>query len=76
MAHDSAFGEIESTKTVADLHAPVTGTVVDVNTDHEEQPNLVNTDPYGAAWIVLLETSQPLDDGLSAAEYRRDIESR
>ncbi len=73
----NAFGEIESSKTVADLIAPASGVVVEVNTELERQPELVNADPYGAGWIALIEASQPIGAELSdAAAYQRDTEER
>ncbi|ALE06875.1 glycine cleavage system protein H [Arthrobacter sp. ERGS1:01] len=61
-------GEIESTKSVSDLYAPVTGEVTEVNPAAVEDPALINTDPYGAGWLfkVTVESEGPL---LSAAEY-------
>lgn len=47
-----SFGEVESTKSVSDLYAPVSGEVAAVNTDLETSPQLVNTDPYGAGWLL------------------------
>ena len=47
-----AFGEVESTKSVSDLYAPVSGTVTAVNGDLEGSPQLVNSDPYGAGWLL------------------------
>lgn len=49
------FGEVESTKSVSDLYAPVTGTVTARNDALDGQPDLVNSDPYGAGWIVEVE---------------------
>lgn len=48
----SVFGEIESTKSVSDLYAPVTGEVLEVNRVPEDNPELVNQDPFGAAWLL------------------------
>lgn len=45
-------GEIESTKSVSEIYSPVTGTVVEVNTDAVDDPSLVNADPYGRGWLV------------------------
>ncbi len=56
---DQCFGEAESTKTVSDLYAPCSGTVVAVNSELIADPALVNRDPYGAGWIILVEPSQP-----------------
>jgi glycine cleavage system H protein len=47
-----SFGEVESTKSVSDLFAPVSGTVSAVNADLEGSPQLVNSDPYGAGWLL------------------------
>ena len=47
-----AFGDVESTKSVSDLYAPVSGKVSAVNGDLEANPQLVNTDPYGAGWLL------------------------
>ena len=49
------FGAIESVKAASDLYAPVGGTVAEVNTSLEDQPQLVNNDPYGAGWMLRLE---------------------
>lgn len=61
-------GEIESTKSVSDLYSPVTGTVAEVNPKIEEDPAVVNEDPYGAGWLFTVEVTEegPL---LSAQEY-------
>lgn len=52
-----SFGEVESTKSVSDLYAPVSGTVTAVNGDLEGSPQLVNSDPYGAGWLVDVQVS-------------------
>lgn len=63
-----ACGEIESTKSVSELYAPVSGTVVEVNADAVANPAVLNEDPYGAGWLFTVEIDQegPL---LSAQEY-------
>ena len=62
----ASFGEVESTKSVSDLYAPVSGTVVAVDTELEGSPDLVNADPYGAGWLVELRVAPAtLDDGLA-----------
>lgn len=65
------FGEVESTKSVSDLFAPVSGTVAARNDELDERPELVNQDPYGAGWIVTITPSDPsqLDGLLDAAGY-------
>jgi len=64
------LGALESVKTAADLYSPVSGTVIAVNREVEDDPSLVNTDPY-ANWIVKIEMSDSseLDSLLSAAKY-------
>jgi glycine cleavage system H protein len=60
-----SFGEVESTKSVSDLYAPVTAKVVAVNGDLEANPQLVNSDPYGEGWLVDLQIgAAALDEGL------------
>jgi len=57
----ASFGEVESTKSVSDLYAPVSGVVSAVNSDLEGSPQLVNSDPYGAGWLVDVRVSNPAD---------------
>jgi glycine cleavage system H protein len=66
------FSEVESTKSVSDVYAPVTGTVIERNPLLEERPELVNEQPYGDGWLVVLEIADPtqLDVLLDAAAYR------
>jgi glycine cleavage system H protein len=62
-----AFGEVESTKSVSDLYAPVSAKVVAVNGDLEGNPQLVNSEPYGGGWLVELRgDAAALDAGISA----------
>lgn len=61
-----AFGEVESTKSVSDLYAPVTAKVVAVNGDLDGSPELVNSDPYGEGWLVDLRLEEgTLEDALA-----------
>jgi glycine cleavage system H protein len=53
-----SFGEVESTKSVSDLYAPVSGTVSAVNTDLDGSPQLVNSDPYGDGWLLDVQVSE------------------
>jgi glycine cleavage system H protein len=71
LSKGEAFGEVESTKSVSDLFAPVDGTVTARNDALEETPELVNSDPYGKGWIVELDVadSAALDGLLDAAAY-------
>lgn len=67
VAAGEAFGEVESTKSVSDLFAPISATVVAVNTDLDGNPALVNSDPYGAGWLLELRAdAEILDAGLAA----------
>ena len=71
------FGEVESTKSVSDVYAPVSGTVVEVNDALADAPQALNEDPYGEGWICAIRMSDPsqLDDLLDAEAYRKLIES-
>lgn len=71
------FGEVESTKSVSDLYAPVTGTIVERNEALESQPELVNSEPYGQGWMVVIEADDvaAADNMLSSSEYDNLIES-
>jgi len=51
----STFGEVESTKSVSDIYSPVTGTVVERNDELDKSPELINSDPYGQGWLVVVE---------------------
>jgi len=70
------FGVVESVKTVSDLYAPVSGTVVAVNSNLEDQPELVNADPYGKGWILEIELSNPkeMDDLLGPDQYAQQCD--
>lgn len=72
-----SFSEIESTKSVSDIYAPVSGTVVDVNADLADTPQRVNDDPYGEGWLCVIEMSDPteVDTLLDAAGYLTLVES-
>ncbi|MFN2489009.1 MAG: glycine cleavage system protein GcvH [Actinomycetota bacterium] len=69
------LGEVESTKSVSDVYSPVSGTVVDRNAEVEHNPELINSDPYGAGWLVAVRGSADDLGGLLHADgYRRLIE--
>jgi glycine cleavage system H protein len=73
-----SFGEVESTKSVSDLYAPVSAKVVAVNGDLEANPQLVNSDPYGEGWLIDLEVDgSSLEDALAglldAEGYRATV---
>ena len=67
-----SFGEVESTKSVSEIYAPVSGTVVARNDRLTDEPELINTDPYGAGWLVEIEPAEPerIAQLLDAAGYR------
>ncbi len=71
-----AFGSIEAVKTVADLYAPISGTVVEVNETLEDAPETVNDSPYGDGWLMKLKLSDPgeLDALMDAEAYAQHIE--
>ena len=71
-----SFSEVESTKSVSDIYAPISGTVVEVNADLADAPQRINEDPYGDGWICVIEPSDAsqLDGLLDAAGYRALVE--
>ena len=71
LAANEVFGAIEAVKTVADAMMPVSGKVIEVNAELEGAPESVNTDPYGAGWMIKVEMANPaeLDELLDAAGY-------
>jgi glycine cleavage system H protein len=73
-AHER-FGDIESVKTVSELFAPLSGEIVEVNAELEDQPELVNDSPYQEGWMVVLKMSAPgeLDELLDAAAYEAHL---
>ena len=62
-------GEVESTKSVSEIYAPVTGTVTTINEALSNSPESLNSDPYGAGWLVTIEIATPPTDLLTATEY-------
>lgn len=70
-SQDDTFGTVEAVKTVSDLYAPVDGEVVEINEALEDNPELVNDDPYGEGWMIKLKVSDvsQLESLLSASEY-------
>jgi glycine cleavage system H protein len=72
-----ALCELESTKSVSDIYAPLDGTVVEVNSELVDAPQHVNEEPYGNGWICVIEPSSAgaLERLLSAADYRKLLEA-
>jgi len=66
---DKVCGEVESTKSVSEIYAPVSGKVISINQDLDKSPEVINSDPYGAGWIAEIEISGALPNLLSAADY-------
>ncbi len=75
MEGGDVFGSVEAVKTVSDLFLPISGKVTEFNSELEDQPELLNTDPYGAGWIIKLEVAADVDQSelLSAEEYQAII---
>jgi glycine cleavage system H protein len=76
VAAGDRFSEVESTKSVSDIYAPVSGVVLEVNERLSDQPELLNQDPYGEGWLCVIECSDPaeLDRLMDAAAYRAHVE--
>ena len=72
----ATFSEVESTKSVSDIYAPVSGTIVEVNADLGDSPERLNEDPYGEGWLCVIELSDAsqLDDLMDAPAYLALIE--
>lgn len=75
LAQDEVFGSVEAVKTVSDLNMPVTGEVLEINESINDQPELVNNDPYGEGWMIKISVSNPeeLETLLDAVGYQAHI---
>jgi glycine cleavage system H protein len=73
---NDVFGSLESSKTVAELRCPVSGEIVSISKDLEEEPALVNDDPYGKGWLIVVEIDDPneLEEMINAADYEELLE--
>lgn len=73
---DEVFGTVEAVKTVSELFCPVAGEIVEINDNLEDEPELVNTDPYGNGWMVKIKVSDSseLESLLSVDEYKEIVE--
>jgi glycine cleavage system H protein len=71
VAAGQQIGEVESTKTTSSIYTPVTGKIVNVNVDLKDHPEVVNADPYGKGWMVVIELSDPgqVNGLMTAAQY-------
>ena len=76
VAAEDSFGEIESTKSVSDLFAPIAGEIVAVNEGLEDDPALVNSDPYGEGWIIEIrpENADDMANLLDAEAYKAELD--
>ena len=72
---DAEMGTLESVKAVSELLAPITGEVVEINVELEEQPDLVNTDPYGAGWLVKIKGAVDASALMDADAYAAFLEA-
>ncbi|MCD7978144.1 MAG: glycine cleavage system protein GcvH [Tannerellaceae bacterium] len=70
---EEVFGTIEAVKTVSDLFMPIGGEVLEVNADLEDQPELVNEDPYGKGWLIKVGVSEVDSEGLLSAEEYQNL---
>ena len=70
------FGEVESTKSVSDIYSPVSGTVVERNAALSDSPELVNQEPYGQGWLVVIRMGDPseLEGLMDASAYKKTLE--
>ncbi len=73
---NTEIGEIESTKATSSIISPVSGKVIEVNEELSETPEIINEDPYGKAWIAVIEINDEseLDDLMDASEYTKYVE--
>jgi len=69
-----AIAEVESTKSVSDIYAPISGTIVEVNADLADAPERLNEDPYGEGWLFVIEAADGSTELLDADAYRSLIE--
>ena len=78
VAKGETFGLVESVKAAADVYMPVTGTIIEVNEALVDTPELVNSDPYGEAWMVKFELtdSSQLDELLDSEAYKQSVDER
>ncbi len=65
------FGEVESTKSVSDIYSPVSGTIVDRNADLDKNPEIINSDPYGRGWLVVVEVTGAAEGLMNAEAYSK-----
>ena len=76
LVKDEIFGSLKSSTSAMDLCAPVSGEIMDVNTELEESPEIINEDPYDKGWIAVIEieNDSEIDDLMDAADYGKYVE--
>ena len=69
------FGEVEAVKTVSELYSPLSGKIIEVNSELEDNPDLVNSDPYGAGWLIKIDPSKPneKDELMDSSSYEEFV---
>jgi glycine cleavage system H protein len=77
LEQDDSFGSVEARKTLAELYAPISGPVLEVNEELEEAPEFLNDDPYDSGWLVVvaLKDAEELDSLMSADDYMEYVEA-
>jgi glycine cleavage system H protein len=78
VSKDESYGEVESVKAVSDLISPLSGEVLEVNSNVVDAPETVNEDPYGEGWLIRIRLTDPtqVDSLLDAAAYKQLVESQ
>lgn len=73
---EEVFGSVEAVKTVSDLFMPINGEVLEFNTNLEDNPELINSDPYGEGWIIRVSVSNPdeLEELLNSEDYKKLVD--
>ena len=76
LEREETFGVVESVKTASDLYSPVSGKVVEINEEPVDSPEVVNQDPYGKGWMIVIEMTEPaqLDDLMTSEQYKAMVE--
>jgi glycine cleavage system H protein len=78
LEQDDSFGSVEARKTLAELYAPISGSILEVNGELEEAPDFLNDDPYDSGWLVVIEVSdaEELNSLMSADDYMEYVAER
>ncbi len=78
ISKDDPFGVVESVKAVSDIYAPVSGTVIEINEELPESPEVVNEDPYGAGWLIEVEPTdaRQIEQLMAAADYEKLVQEK